>query len=68
MEDTFNANFESMRALRLGPWSRTVMAEDARRFADFKRSREGVPWNEIKAWMSSSGTPNELPPAKSRKL
>jgi hypothetical protein len=53
MEDTFNA---------------TVMVEDARRFADFKRSREGVPWNEIKAWMSSSGTPDELPPAKPRKL
>jgi hypothetical protein len=66
--DAFDANFESMRASGKGPWSPTVLAEDARRFADFKRSREGVPWNEIKAWMSSWGTPDELPPPKPRKL
>ncbi len=57
-----------MRAAGQGPWSPEIMAEDARRLADFERSREGVSWDEIKAWMESWGTPDELPPPKPRKL
>lgn len=51
-----------------GPWSQEVLAEDARRLADFERTREGVPWSEVKIWMQSWGTPNELPAPKPRKL
>jgi hypothetical protein len=61
-------DLESMRAAGRGPWSPEVLAEDARRFADFQRTHEGVPWDEVKAWMKSWGTPNELPPPKPRKL
>jgi hypothetical protein len=59
---------EAMRAGGRGPWAPEILAEDARRLAEFQRSREGVPWQEIKAWMQSWGTANELPPPKSRKL
>ena len=41
---------------------------DARRLAEFERTRVGAPWDEVKTWMQSWGTPNELPPPKSRKL
>ena len=51
-----------------GPWSADALAEDARRLAEFERTREGVPWGEVKAWMRSWGTANELPPPKPRKL
>jgi hypothetical protein len=61
-------DLELMRAAGRGPWSPEVLAEDARRFADFQRTHEGVPWEEVKAWMKSWGTPNELPPPKPRKL
>ena len=42
--------------------------EDARRLAEFRRTREGVPWEEVKTWMQSWRTPNELPPPQPRKL
>jgi hypothetical protein len=45
-----------------------MLAEDARRLADFQRNREGVPWHEIKARVKSWGTAEELPPPKPRKL
>jgi hypothetical protein len=51
-----------------GPWSPEILAKDARRLADFERTREGVPWSEVKTWMQSWGTPNELPAPKPRKL
>ena len=51
-----------------GPWSPEALAEDARRFEEFQRTREAVPWDEVKAWMQSWGTPNELPMPKPRKL
>jgi hypothetical protein len=61
-------DLEALRAAGRGPWSPEVLAEDARRLAEFERTGEGVPWEEIKAWMESWGTPNELPPPKPRKL
>ena len=51
-----------------GPWSPEVLEEDERRLAEFERTREGVPWEEVKSWMQSWGTPNELPAPKPRKL
>jgi hypothetical protein len=57
-----------MREKSDDPWSPDVLGEDARRFAEFNRTRIGVPWDEAKAWMQSWGTPNELPAPKPRKL
>jgi hypothetical protein len=51
-----------------GPWAPAVLAEDARRLADFRRAREAVPWEDVKAWMQSWGTAAELSGAKPRKL
>jgi hypothetical protein len=51
-----------------GPWASDVLAEDARRLAAFKRSREGVPWDEVEAWMRIWGTPQERPTPSSREL
>ena len=59
---------QAMSAAGEGPWSPEVLAEDARHLAEFERTREGVPWGEVKAWMQSWGTPNELPAPRPRKL
>src|SRR5262245_56063928 len=66
--DQLPPGLEEMRAAGRGPWAPEILAEDARRLAAFQNTREGVPWNEIKAWMQSWGTPDELPPPKPRKL
>jgi hypothetical protein len=42
--------------------------DDARRLAEFERTREGVPWKEVKSWLGSWGTPDDLPTPKLRKL
>lgn len=44
------------------PWAPEILAEDARRLEEFERTREGVPWEEVRAWMQSWGTGSELPP------
>jgi hypothetical protein len=62
------AELEAMRAKGEGPWAPDVLAEDARRLAEFRRSREGVPWDEVKAWMQSWGSQHERPMPKPRKL
>jgi predicted transcriptional regulator len=59
---------QAMNTAGEGPWAPKVLAEDARRLAEFERTREGVPWDEVKNWMQSWGTPNELPAPKPRKL
>ena len=61
-------DLEAMRAAGRGPWAPEILAEDARRLADFNRSGEGVPWDEVRVWMQSWGTSHELPPPKPRKL
>jgi hypothetical protein len=57
-----------LRAKGEGPWSPKSLDEDARRLAEFERTRMGVPWNEVKAWMQSWGKPNELPTPKPRRI
>jgi hypothetical protein len=57
-----------MREAGEGPWAPEIFAEDARRLADFHRTRQAVPWAEVKAWMQSWGTTQELPAPKPRKL
>ena len=57
-----------MRASGQGPWSAETIAEDARRLADFEQTRLAVPWEEIKSWMKSWGSADELPPPQPRKL
>ena len=51
-----------------GPWAPDVLAEDARRVADYQRTGEGVAWAEVKSWIQSWGTTKKLIPPKSRKL
>jgi len=67
-ENLLTPELEAMRDAGAGPWSADVLAEDARRLAEFQRTRVGVPWDEIKAWMQSWGTPYELSPPRPRKL
>jgi hypothetical protein len=62
------ADLALLRTKGEGPWSRGALSEDALRLAEFERVREGVPWNEVEAWMRSWGTPAELPPPVPRKL
>jgi len=62
------APLEAMRAKGEGPWAPDVLAEDARRLAEFNHTRKGVPWDEVKAWMQSWGSRHERPVPKSRKL
>jgi hypothetical protein len=57
-----------LRAKGRGPWSPEGLEEDALRLAEFERTRVGVPWDEIKAWMETWGTSAELPPPIPRKL
>src|SRR5262245_3465922 len=67
-DESLPPDLEAMRLAGSGPWAPDVLAEDARRLAEFKRTREGVPWDEIEAWMKSWGTPQERPAPGSRKL
>jgi predicted transcriptional regulator len=67
-EEALSPALAEMRDAGRGPWAPEVLAEDARRLAEFQRTREAVPWDEVKAWMQSWATANELPPPKPRKL
>lgn len=51
-----------------GPWSPETLEEDARRLADFERTRLGIPWEEVEAWMRSWGSDDERPPPKPRRM
>jgi hypothetical protein len=62
------AELEAMRVAGESPSSPEVLAEDARRLAEFRRTGEAVPWDEVKVWMQSWGTANELPMPRPRKL
>jgi hypothetical protein len=67
-DDALPPDLEAQRIAGDGPWAPDVLAEDARRLAEFRRTREGMPWDDIEAWMKSWGTPNERPAPKLRKL
>ena len=42
--------------------------EDRRRYDDFRRTRLAVPLDDVKAWVSSWGSENELPCPQPRKV
>lgn len=42
--------------------------EDQRRFAEFQRTGEAVPFDDVKAWVDSWGTANELPQPVAKKI
>ncbi|HWN51696.1 MAG TPA: ribbon-helix-helix protein, CopG family [Xanthobacteraceae bacterium] len=67
-QEVLPADLAEMRHKGEGPWSPEALEEDARRLAEFERTREGVPWEEVKSWLRSWGTPDELPTPKLRKL
>jgi hypothetical protein len=67
-ESMLPPDLADMRANAEGPWSPEALEEDARRLAEFERTRMGVPWDEVKAWIESWGKPNELPRPKPRKV
>jgi hypothetical protein len=64
----FLHDLSTMQAAGRGPWVPDVLAEDGRRLAGFEQDRQGVPGDEIDAWLRSWGTVNELSPPKPRKL
>jgi predicted transcriptional regulator len=44
------------------------IGEDRRRYDDFKRARLAVPLDDVKAWVSSWGSADELPRPQPRKV
>lgn len=44
------------------------ISEDRRRLDNFKRTREVIPLRDVKAWVESWGTDNELPRPKPYRL
>jgi hypothetical protein len=67
-EAALPADLAGMRARGEGPWSPAVLADDAQRLSEFERTRLGTPWGEVKAWMQTWGTSDEVLPPKPRKL
>ena len=68
VENVLSPDLTRRRAKGEGPWSPESLQEDARRLSQFERSRIGVPWDEVKAWLQSWGKADELPAPKPRKL
>jgi hypothetical protein len=52
-QEALPADLAEMRNEGEGPWSSEALEEDARRLAEFERTREGVPWEEVKNWLWS---------------
>ena len=44
------------------------IGEDRRRYDDFRRARLAVPLDDVKAWVASWGSENELPRPQPRKV
>ena len=42
--------------------------EDLRRLREFERTGLAVPWEDVRAWIDSWGTPNERPAPRPRKM
>ena len=66
--DPLPANMEAMRAKSRGPWSPEALAEDTRAMAEFERTGEGIPFDEVVGWIKSWGTVSEQPAPKPRRL
>jgi hypothetical protein len=67
-EQVLSPGLQALRDAGQGPWAPEVLAEDARRLEEFRRTREALPWDEVKAWMKSWGSADELPVPEPRKL
>lgn len=67
-DDTWPKGLEAMRRSGHGPWAPSVLAEDAGRYEEYQHTGEGVPLEEVQAWVRSWSTPEELPAPKPRKL
>jgi hypothetical protein len=67
-EESLPADLAQARRNGEGPWSAQSLEEDARRLAEFERTRIGLPWHEVRAWIENWGTPNEVPAPKPRRL
>jgi Ribbon-helix-helix protein, copG family len=67
-EDPASAYVGGIGAIDNNPWSPVAFEEDARRLAEFDRTRMGVPWDEIKSWMETWGTATEHAPPIPHKL
>jgi hypothetical protein len=65
---TLTPELRRLRRAARGPWSPEALDEDERRLAEFNRARAAVPWEEVRGWMRSWGTPDEQPSPKPRKL
>ena len=50
------------------PFDTPGVEEDEAALADYERTGMGVPWEEVRDWMKSWGTANELPRPQPRKL
>ncbi|MCE9524279.1 MAG: ribbon-helix-helix domain-containing protein [Alphaproteobacteria bacterium] len=61
-------SLDKLRKAGRGPWSPSVLAEDARRTEAFERTGKGVPWNEVRDWLHSWGSADERAIPKPRKL
>lgn len=50
-----------------GAWAPEVLAEDARRLANFRENRLVMPWDEARAWLEGWGSSDAgLPPSVRR--
>jgi predicted transcriptional regulator len=49
-------------------WIGPDLEADRAALDEFQRTRMGVPWEEVEAWMMSWGTDNPLPKPQVRKL
>jgi hypothetical protein len=66
--DALPPGLQVMRDGGQGPWSPEALERDARALEEFRRTRVGIPFQEVKAWMDSWGKADELAPPVPRKL
>ena len=67
-DNALPAELQAQRDTADRPWAPDILAEDARRIAEFRRTRMGVPWEGVRVWMQSWGATQELLPPLPRKL
>ena len=61
-------DLQAIRNAGEGPWAPGILAEDARRLADFHRTRASRPLGRREGVDAKLGTPDELPVPKPHKL